>query len=387
MPTNESNRCDPAGPNSKERFDRLGSWCGGAWRQHAIARAIYLEHQAIHVRSLEESDVKRELVGQIFCHLRVAQETASRKIFFRGAIERTWLNIHAAELLLLEIADTGRVDGWSSSVLELAKNRLSDSDCRLVKLRELCSSGEREKGDENRSEELRRAMMAALAGSYTSMSGWYSRMRHLRNILSLAVIFTAAMVVGLGFWGFVQPDVLSLCFGPPDKLVCPHDRATKGQGGEEPGEKPLENGDDPQVEPNNVDVLLVISFGFAGATISGIPMLAKLRESATPYGLSIAVLALKLPAGALSAFIGITLIRGEFVPGLTQLDTGAQILAWSAIFGASQLAVTRLVDKKAWEVMSDMTGDSGKNDGLRRTRGGEGGVADGLSVERGSSDG
>jgi hypothetical protein len=63
--------------------------------------------------------------------------------------------------------------------------------------------------------------------------------------------------------------------------------------------------------------------------------------------LPLASAVLKLPTGALSAFLGLLLIRGAFVPGLSDLDSRAQVLAWAAAFGAAHHLVTRLVDDRA----------------------------------------
>jgi succinate-acetate transporter protein len=69
------------------------------------------------------------------------------------------------------------------------------------------------------------------------------------------------------------------------------------------------------------------------------------------------LLVLKLPTGALTAFLGLLLLHGNFVPGLTALDDPGQILAWAVIFGAAQQLVTGLVDKKAQSVL-DSTGSA-----------------------------
>lgn len=60
---------------------------------------------------------------------------------------------------------------------------------------------------------------------------------------------------------------------------------------------------------------------------------------------------LKLPSGALTAIVGILLVRGEFVPGLSQLDNQPQILAYAFFFGAAQQLATRFVDERAREVL------------------------------------
>jgi hypothetical protein len=65
----------------------------------------------------------------------------------------------------------------------------------------------------------------------------------------------------------------------------------------------------------------------------------------------VALAALKLPTGAVTAVLGLLLVRGEFVPGLSALDTSGQILAWAVIFGYAQLVFTRFVDQQAQTVL------------------------------------
>ena len=49
-------------------------------------------------------------------------------------------------------------------------------------------------------------------------------------------------------------------------------------------------------------------------------------------------------------------MRGGFVPGLSALDTSAQILAWGAICGYAQQLFTRLVDQQANTVLDSVRG-------------------------------
>jgi hypothetical protein len=65
---------------------------------------------------------------------------------------------------------------------------------------------------------------------------------------------------------------------------------------------------------------------------------------------------LKLPTGALTAVLGLMLMRGGFVPGLTALDDPPQIIAWAVVFGASQQLFTGMVDRQAESVLG-ATGD------------------------------
>ena len=68
--------------------------------------------------------------------------------------------------------------------------------------------------------------------------------------------------------------------------------------------------------------------------------------------LKVSLAFLKLPAGALTAIGGLILIHGEFIPGLTDLDSQGQILAYAIILGVAQQLVTRFVDQKAEDVLA-----------------------------------
>jgi hypothetical protein len=85
-------------------------------------------------------------------------------------------------------------------------------------------------------------------------------------------------------------------------------------------------------------------------------VLRGLRGTSTPYRVPLALALLKLPAGALTAVVGLLLMRGGFVPGLSALDTSAQIIAWAVLFGYAQQLLTQLVDRQANGVLSNVAG-------------------------------
>src|ERR1041385_1474450 len=60
---------------------------------------------------------------------------------------------------------------------------------------------------------------------------------------------------------------------------------------------------------------------------------------------------LKLPTGALTAVLGLLVLRGGLIPGFTELDSSAQILAWAIIFGYAQQLLTRPIDDWATQVL------------------------------------
>jgi hypothetical protein len=52
----------------------------------------------------------------------------------------------------------------------------------------------------------------------------------------------------------------------------------------------------------------------------------------------------------------------EFVPGLSALDTSAQILAWALVFGYAQQLFTRFVDRQGQTVLDSVRAADTRND-------------------------
>jgi hypothetical protein len=62
-----------------------------------------------------------------------------------------------------------------------------------------------------------------------------------------------------------------------------------------------------------------------------------------------------------TAFLGLLLMRGQFVPGLNALDTTAQILAWALVFGFAQELFTHFVDQQGQTVLNSVrAADAGR---------------------------
>jgi tetrahydromethanopterin S-methyltransferase subunit C len=106
------------------------------------------------------------------------------------------------------------------------------------------------------------------------------------------------------------------------------------------------------------DLMLVELIGLAAAAVAAAAAIRKIRGSSERYGVPLALAALKLPTGAVTAFLGLLLMRGQFVPGLSALDTSAQILAWALVFGYAQQLFTRLVDQQGQTVLDSVRGAS-----------------------------
>ncbi|MFF7039355.1 hypothetical protein [Streptomyces massasporeus] len=249
--------------------------------------------------------------------------------------------------MLLQLVSDEEAAGRASEVMALVKDHLEADDPRRVRLaRRLRSiiSGEISPSD-------RDLMVRALDAAYNALDDELARVRSLRNILWTATFLVLLGVAGLAVYGWFFPQSLSMCFTPkvdPGSaggidVVCP----TAEHPDEEVG-TPASSLAQPR------DILTVEIAGLAGAALTVIASLRHIRGTDAPYMLPLASAVLKFPTGALSAFLGLLLIRGAFVPGLSDLDSRAQVLGWAAAFGAAQHLVTRLVDDRAQMTLSEV---------------------------------
>lgn len=99
-------------------------------------------------------------------------------------------------------------------------------------------------------------------------------------------------------------------------------------------------------------LLCVIVFGVLGGLISAIPVLARPSAAPDPYGLGVYKGMLKLPLGGVFAVIGCLALQSGTLPGVTGVTSLEGLLFWAAAFGASQQAVTRLLDARVGNLLT-----------------------------------
>jgi hypothetical protein len=80
----------------------------------------------------------------------------------------------------------------------------------------------------------------------------------------------------------------------------------------------------------------------------------------------LAIATLKLPFGALAALLGLVLIHDRFIPGLTDLDSWGQILAYAIALGIAQHAVIVLIDRRGHELLAGIPGKRTASEPERR---------------------
>jgi hypothetical protein len=179
------------------------------------------------------------------------------------------------------------------------------------------------------------------------------RVRSFRNVLLVTSMVMTLLAVGVAVLGFVNPSAVPLCFQPEKGgqtvVVCPTQQSALLQTGQESGPAAPDVDDVVKRTAGPADLLVV---ELIGLTVAAATALRGIRGSSEPYGLPVALATLKLPMGAVTAFLGLLLMRGQFVPGLSALDTSAQILAWALVFGYAQQLFTRLVDQQAHSVLN-----------------------------------
>lgn len=323
------------------------------WRARAKTRLAYLEVQLKREEAKPPSADRKALLRGMESHLEkahaAAEETFGWRRLWSGstAQEGVWSNLRSADVLLLQLVSDQEAAGRASEVMALVKRHLGRDDPQRVRLAQRIRpivSGELVPTD-------RELLVRALDSAYVALDAELARVRSLRDILWTATFVVLLGVAGLAVYGWFFPQSLSLCFAPKlgpgggtaVDIVCPS-KDFRG----------LPAGTVPSSRADPRDILTVEVAGLAGAAFTVIASLRHIRGTSTPYMLPLASAVLKFPTGALSAFLGVLLIRGAFVPGLSDLDSRAQVLAWAAVFGAAQHLVTRLVDDRAQMTLSEV---------------------------------
>jgi hypothetical protein len=268
-------------------------------------------------------------------HLTEASEAAKgftklRNLRNNGAvIERAMSNLDAAEADLLRRAPQQYMRGQMPHLWAHVRQHLPEGDPRRTRMEELEKLARNGDLDEYAKESIIQAVRAASSEGRRE----FTRVRSFRNLLLLTAVLMTVIAAAVAIWGWMRPEEITLCFFPQGKTVCP--TGNHPQGG---------------------DLLLVEFVGLVAAAVSGSASLHQATGSHTRLGLSIALAVLKLPTGAVTAFLGLMLMRGGFVPGLSDLDTSPQILAWAILFGAAQQLVTGLIDRQAKDVLNQVAG-------------------------------
>jgi hypothetical protein len=339
-----------------------------AWREDLLTRAEELHGLAswIHLHG----DRADPLLKEIDAHLLIVRQTAGAgpndtrwerwvKRRWRGmtgaSFERSLGNLDAAEVHLFRLAPPSVLIPALPSI-EATVNRYLPKDDPRRQAVDRIAAQRREKDDgQLLTDSDRDNLISAQHAANSQRRRDLIRLRTFRNLLWGGVLVFLAIAVVLGVIGSKSPTTIPLCFTPESDgmvtVVCPRQETPVGE---------VAPGSDLDPEIANTvstdDVWLVELLGLLGAALTGAAALRNLASNSTPYAVPVTLALFKLPTGAVTAVIGLVLMRADFVPGLSALDTSAQILGWAVVFGIAQQLVTQFADSQASGLLDNIKG-------------------------------
>jgi hypothetical protein len=378
---------------SHQRFDGLpdemaGHPVGGpvseGWREATLTRAKELEalsswicRSGVAERARRACGDPEELIKAVGLHIAAARDAAGNRGWYRlphkaARMERAMSNLDAAEAHLMQLAPPAYLLGQLPSVLNHVQRQLRPSDARRRHFERIATHVgvmEREDAhpavdeltvDEKRHEvELEREkIVCAMRAASSAALREQIRLHSFRNVVVATTVLLTLLAIGFAVMGILSPKMLPLCFEPEAGarvlVVCPTNQSEARAIGAvpgAPGELPDDIDEVVRKTVTPLDIVAVEVVGLAAAAIAAAAAIRNIRGSSERYGLPVALAMLKLPTGAMTAVLGLLLMRGQFFPGLSALDSPAQILAWALVFGYAQQLFTRMVDQQAHTVL------------------------------------
>jgi hypothetical protein len=376
----------------------VSKWRRASWQEIISAQASFLEYECKRLSGDHQIGTAGQQPGASAsgCHASDAAKkhlddarqaagilarqpkTARLANLWSGAlVYSAFANLHTAKVVLVDLYAEEDIQAAAPAVLARLQTCLPSHDQRRQRAEALFGSqisgapaGARSRGRLNGEDSIqpgqqgplasgapessaagelavrRAALRDAMQVSYDAADEQHARVRSFRNVLITGAVLLSMLVIAVCLVGARNPMAIPLCSNPsstgaaaaaaaPQK-VCPT------------SELPVTHG------PRGGDVAIVALMGVLGAALSATLAVQKLRGTAAPYAVPVALAFFKLPAGALTAIAGLLLIKGDFVPGFSNLDSQGQILAYAIVFGVAQHLVTRFVDQRADDVLSNV---------------------------------
>lgn len=256
--------------------------------------------------------------------------------WWRGTlVEAAYRNLHTARAQMIDLLDENELRAEIRMAAAREQTMLHRDDPRRLSIEEL----------EAEPVELVRPRLRRLIGdNYESLDLQHAQLRSFRNILLLCAMFILLLVVltvGLVSW---HPTWMPLCF--PATTAT---NVTTGGGQNCPTASGISG-------PRHPDIGIVAVLGALGGSLAATLSIRNLKGTSTPYDVPVALAMLKVPLGAFTAILALVAIQGDFVPGLSALDSQGQILAYALVFGFAQQALTRLLDQRAQSLLEGLPG-------------------------------
>ncbi|MDQ0791761.1 hypothetical protein [Streptomyces sp. B1I3] len=259
-------------------------------------------------------------------------------------------HLDMAHSLMLRLASSVEVRALLPGLLSVVREHLSVTDLRRSEVEKMEQHIGPEGALNNRQREL---LIDAVGVARQALLRETLRVRSFVSIVYGVFAALTSIAIVVAVLGARYPDVVPLCFGPMDVgIVCPTGDDSVFHF--DPGVADLDSAYADVAKSR--DYLVVELAGLGAAAVAAAVTLRRINGTAMPYNVPVALALLKLPTGALTAVLGLLLVRGAFVPGLSALDSSAQIIGWAIIFGYSQQLFTRLVDRQGQAVLDAVGG-------------------------------
>jgi hypothetical protein len=260
--------------------------------------------------------------------------------WWRGTlVEASFQNLHAAEALLATVSGPEAIWAEVPEAAVRAQNALDRDDPRWSCARDLYAERGALLDPQLSPAELarwRECLRKTIEVGFSAADLEHTRLRNFRNAVVGGSTVLCLLLAAFIAFVWLNPADVSFCFvGDPGAApVCP----TNGPG------------------PQRDDVLVIALLGMLGGLLSGIVSIRNMQGTSIAYDVPQALAWLKLPLGALSAIGGLMVIRGEFVPGLSNLDSSDQILAYAFALGVAQQLLVGMIDRQAQDLLGSAPG-------------------------------
>ena len=332
------------------------------WMEQSLARIAEQRFVVDLLQSQGAPGFTEEALQTINDHWEAATSAAKWRLRPGPAVERVVSHLDAVDSEILRLAPAAYVYGQLPGVLADIKRQLPMNDPRVQRVTQLVVSPDATLADRDR-DLIAATQRAASAEARRQVR----RLSSFTRVLYATAGVLAAGAIAFAVVGFVGHRNLPVCFNPVEGVVCPtsmtatpgaQDTATRGQ------PKPVTPAVDSAMRDNSDkwDIALIEAVGLLAAAVAAAGSLSRISGTSTPFTVPLALAVLKLPTGALTAILGLLLMRGGFIPGLGALDTPAQIIAWAIVLGYSQQLLTQFVDRHAQSELANF----GRSDVVRK---------------------
>jgi hypothetical protein len=294
-------------------------------------------------------------------------------LFYSGArIEQAWSAIHEAERAMINLFDAevlrGRIPLLRTAVnahlragdpergralrylddLEKPGREITDGDRKGLRSKlGLAHRSSDEKPGREITHGDRERLRSILGLAHRSSDETNRQVRGFRNLWLVFALLLGAVLCVVGLVHVFDHSLISLCSNDVENLkddLCPGGGDVSGR----------------------FDVFEVELLGAVGGLLAAVMRLAKSRKMPGPYGVSVALNALKIVAGGGTALLGVLLLQKGLFVGLPAQE-GSKVIAYAALFGFAQQAFTTLVDQRASKLAESSTPGEEAADGSSAT--------------------